>query len=214
MASPRFNIQNSPEVKEALQESHQHNLDIEAVTEATKILADYCETFKAFPNKFDSHTDTINSCTQAINNGLRLTPEFENRVKELFKTIIKEGKEDLCKTLTKEKTSFVEDVTKLHQTELEKTKKEHSELTTDINKAVLRLRHELNDNSHRISVPVSILIIIGVVVFFLALHYGMVIVAICNHVPIERLIRLTVGVFCMIVIFTTAVVYISRWDWI
>lgn len=212
MASAKFNIPNKPEVKEALQESHQHNLDIEAVTEATKILADYCETFKAFPKKFDSHTTAINSCTQAINSGLRLTPEFENRVKDLFKTIIKEGKEDLCKTLSTEKKSFVDDVTRLHQTELEKTKKEHSELTTDINKTVIRLRHELNDNTHRISVPVSILIIIGVVVFFLVLHYGMVILALCFHIPIEWLTKLTVVTPVMIILLSGASLYISRYD--
>lgn len=210
MASARFN----PDIKEALQESHQHNLDNEAVTEATRILADYCETFKAFPEKFDSHTVAIKNCTNALNNGLRLTPEFEAKLRESFKTVIKESKDELNEALLKEKKSFVDDVTKLHKVELEKTKKEHSELTVDINSAVIRLRHELNKDSHCISVPLAILIIIGIVVFFLTLHYGMAILALCLHLPIECLTKLTVVTLVMIILLPALIIYLHRQDWL
>lgn len=199
----------------------QRREEIEALTNATKILSEYGPALKNFPDIADRNITACNLVIDVFREGIHLKPGFgktvieslsptlETFVKKVsdehatFRTEFKDDRTALQSDFAKERSAFAKEMAKLHEAQLDAIRATHRRNLADIDR-----------KDSRIAVPPYIIYVVTALLLLLAIHFGATLIAILTDTPTARLATITVIFLAFMILLPTLIIYLHRQEYL
>ena len=199
----------------------QRREEIEALTKATKILSEYGPALKNFPDIADRNITACNLVIDVFREGVHLKPGFgktviegviptlETFVKKVadehatFRTEFKDDSTALQSDLVKERTAFIQEMTKLHEAQLDAIRAAHRRNLADLDR-----------KDSRIAVPPYVIYVVMTLLLLLAIHFGATLIAILTDTPTGRLATITIAFLAFIILLPALIIYLHGQEYL